>query len=200
MAIAPFELQRLALGRLPRHQLSFPQDLHCQALADARRAVHQGTQAEQHQHVAGVERRWYAVQHVQGRPSAPQLAAVLDIVVNQKRVVHHLYGSGREDRLFEARAEGARMGDAQAWPHHLPAAPRVVQQQVLQIGSRRIGDEILLQNRPGGGAIFVQRLGDDRGGACHGLRSPRQMSAQARIRKRSVPIGSCVSRSMTAPL
>src|ERR1700744_4951659 len=70
--------------------------------------------------------------HVQRRPAAAPPRLVLDVVVNKKGVVVELQRRcGRQDRLKVA-AEPQAGRDAQGRPERLPAATRVVEDQLVE--------------------------------------------------------------------
>ena len=81
---------------------------------------------------------------MKSRTPAAFLAAILDIVVNEQRVVQQLDRDRRPHRILEWRAKQPRRRDTYAGPHHLPAALRIVTQQVVQIAARFSRRQIFL--------------------------------------------------------
>ncbi len=72
--------------------------------------------------VAGVQRERRAVAPVEGGLAPPQQAGVLDVVVDQERVVEQLDRDGRGQGVVERAAEGLAGGQAEARAQGLAAA------------------------------------------------------------------------------
>ena len=71
-------------------------------------------------------------------PVAPQLAAVLDVVVHEEGVVQHLERRSRGHRVRLFPAEGLRRGDAQRGPDALPGARQVRRDQIVEVTARLV--------------------------------------------------------------
>jgi hypothetical protein len=81
---------------------------------------------------------------VQGRPAAPPVAAVLDVVVDQEGAVGQLDRGRRGQRVVLGSAEGATGGQAERGPKALAGAPWVVGQRLVQPLTRLAAGEMAL--------------------------------------------------------
>ena len=81
--------------------------------------------------------------------AAPPPGFVLDVVVDEKRVVVELEGRGGRQYRLEVAAEPKTSRDAQSRPQRLPAAQRVVEDQVVQA----VGPTLIRPVQPGDLAV-----------------------------------------------
>src|SRR5205823_3557093 len=86
----PAELDRLALDRLARHALGLLEDAHGEPGAEPQAVVQEGAEPEKRERVADVHRERDAMERVERRPTAPLVALVLDVVVDEEGVVEEL--------------------------------------------------------------------------------------------------------------
>src|SRR5436189_3632177 len=129
----PAELDRLALDRLARHALGLLEDAHGEPGAEPQAVVHEGAEPEERERVADVHGERDAMERVQRRATAPLVALVLDVVMDEEGVVEELERDRRAQCVLASRAEGARRRDAEGWPQHAPAAARVVGDEVVEM-------------------------------------------------------------------
>ena len=110
------------------------------------------------------------MQFVQGRAAAAVLAFVLDVVVDQQRVVQHLDTGGRAHGVLRLGPERLRCRDAQARPHHLAAARRIIGDRIVEMPLGAAAGKIIRHHRPRHRAVLLKhgRNGLD-GGDVHGV-------------------------------
>ena len=109
-----------------------PQDAQRRSEPDALDVVEQRLQRKREHGVADVDGDRDAVIDVQRGLAAAHPRFILDVVVDEEGVVVELERRrGRQDRL-EVAAEPETDRDAQGGPQRLPAAKRVVEDQVVE--------------------------------------------------------------------
>src|SRR6202522_1804618 len=127
-------------------------------IADQLAILDEGLQAHEGQHVAGIQGEWYAVKQVQRGPATPLFAFVLDVIVNQQRVVQQLDRHRGEQRFFEAGAYRAGGRDAETGTHHLASALGIVSDQIVQVPPRLARGKIVTYRSAGELAVFAQHV------------------------------------------
>ena len=131
----PAELDGLPLHGVARHPVELLRHQAGEARTELLLVVPEGAGGEEGQGVAGVDRQGHADLRVEGRRAAAQLAVVLDVVVDEERVVEHLDGGRRRERVVELAAERDARRQAQAGTDRLAAATGVVGHEVPELGS-----------------------------------------------------------------
>ena len=132
--------------------------------------------------VAGVHGDRHPDAAMHGGIAAPQIAAVLDIVVHQKGVVQHFKAGGRRERVFGAASQRAGGGDAQRRPQALAGAIDEILDEPVEMPLRlpcryacrqRVGQHLAIPaeaiQEPGRSddlAAARNRVGDSSGGYC----------------------------------
>lgn len=162
----PTDLDGLTFDGLATHAFGFFQHQHSEAGAQRRPIVDEGAQAEQREGVAHVDRDGYPVQCVEGGTSAAAFAFVLDIVVNEERVVEQLEGSRGAHGPLHARAEHARRCDAEARAEHATSTTGVVGDQAVEMTLGIAWSEVVGERHTGDIPILPQHRGD--GSRCTG--------------------------------
>src|SRR6185436_6852762 len=79
------------------------------------------------------------------RRVAPQLADVLDVVVDEHRVVHQLDRRGGVEGLFDAGAERLGAGNQQTGPQHAAGALGVRGHEIVEVRTRLLVGQVLVQ-------------------------------------------------------
>ena len=100
--------------------------------ADARHVVEERLQGEREHGVADVDRDGHAVRPVQCRPAAAQLRAVLDVVVDQERVVVELEHCRRAEGRLQRPAQRPAGREDERRSQSLRMPQRIVEHQVVE--------------------------------------------------------------------
>jgi hypothetical protein len=128
----PPELDRLPFHRLARHALDLAEDQQRLAHADRSRVAEQQVEREDVRGVADVDRHRHAMGLEQRHLAAPELRAVLDVIVHEEGVVEELERGRRQQRLLRAPAHRATRREAGGGPQSLALAERIVREQIVQ--------------------------------------------------------------------
>ena len=119
-------------------------------------AVVERRHGEQGQRVAGVQRQGHAVLGVQRRSAVAQLAAVLDVVMDEEGVVHQLQRGGDGEGVVERATERLARCEQQRRAEVLGGACRVVADEVVQLGDRLAAGERGIGGPLDDGAVHPQ--------------------------------------------
>ena len=128
----PVELQGLPLGRLPGHRGDDLKNPQRAPHVEHAHVVEQRPEGHRQHRVADVHRDGHAVGAVQGLRVAALLGAVLDVVVNQERVVVQLQHGGRGEHRLEAAAERPTRRDAERRAQPLGGPQGIVHHEVVE--------------------------------------------------------------------
>ena len=157
----PAQLARLALDRSARHQIEFVGDPRGKPAPQPLPVLAQGGAGEDRKRISGVDRQRDTVLGVQRGPPSAQQTGVLDVVMDQERVVQKLERDRGRQRLVELAAERDGGCEAEGRPDRLPAPPGVLGDQVPQVLTRlRVGHVMaqgIASNCPVAGQVSLDR-------------------------------------------
>src|SRR5215212_5096103 len=111
--------------------------------------------------------------------TAPQVAVVLDVVVDQKCGVKELDGRGRGQGVVHLPAEGLAGGQAQRWPEALASSLQIVGGRTGKVRRHPIRTDIGQGRASGQVVIALERLQKARRGAGHGRLSGASPTSSA---------------------
>ena len=156
MSCAPAELDGLALDgagehvhELVGHPLGQP--------GTERGAVPQRLHGQHGQGISHVDGDRRAVHAMQRRPPAPLNAVVLDVVVDEERVVGQLDGDRGTQRLVDRPAEGLAGCQQQGRADSLAGPSGIVPHEVVEVPAGRPAAQVMLHGVAGEARVLAER-------------------------------------------
>ena len=140
VAATPAELNRLTLGGHSDHGQELVENEFGHA-GPQQAVVAEWLERHRGQRIAGVDRQADTVQLVQCRLAPPRSAGVLEVIVDEERVVHHLERHCGTEPFARGPAVGLAGGEQERRPDPLAVPARVLAHQVVEVARGLSVDE-----------------------------------------------------------